>query len=108
MIIMEYSNEAVSLVEQVLNEGRFRDKAINVAKNSEYDLENAIKTNDTKKVKRLAELYTRALNFIREAKSQKNVNKYWSLPNWLIFLIVPFPLSAGVNAIINKDKTKQS
>ena len=102
------SNEALELIEQVLNEGRFKDAYISKTREKENDLDIAIANNNIYKVNELLRLYKQAKKFLEDAKTKektKDGSHYWTLPNWLIALLVPVE-GIAINACINSKKTK--
>lgn len=101
---------AVKLIEQVLKEGRYQDNAIVKAKvKAEYDLDKAIENGDEKTVKKLKDQYEKARSLIRAARGKKKLpdgKHYWEVPEWLLFLLAPWPLSSAIITYTSSQKTK--
>lgn len=101
---------AVKLIEQVLKEGRYQDNAIKKAEvKAEYDLDKAIENGDEKTVKKLKAQYEKARGLIKAARGKKKLpdgKHYWEVPEWLLFLLAPWPLSAGIITYTTSQKTK--
>ena len=101
---------AVKLIEQVLKEGRYQDNAIKKAEvKAEYDLDKAIEEDDEKRVKKLKAQYEKARGLIKAARGKKKLpdgKHYWEVPEWLLFLLAPWPLSSGIITYTTSQKTK--
>lgn len=101
---------AVKLIEQVLKEGRYQDKSIEKAEvKAEYDLDEAIEEDDEKRVKKLKAQYEKARGLIKAARGKKKLpdgKHYWEVPEWLLFLLAPWPISSGIITYTTSQKTK--
>ena len=101
---------AVKLIEQVIKEGRYQDNAIKKAEvKAEYDLDKAIEEDDEKRVKKLKAQYEKARGLIKAARGKKKLpdgKHYWEVPEWLLFLLAPWPISSGIITYTTSQKTK--
>lgn len=101
---------AVKLIEQVLKEGRYQDNTIKKAEvKAEYDLDKAIENGDEKTVKKLKAQYEKARGLIKAARGKKKLpdgKHYWEVPEWLLFLLAPWPISSGIITYTTSQKTK--
>lgn len=104
------NNKAVKLIEQVLNEGRFKDTYIDLTSVKNAELDAAIAKNDIYRVTELLKVYKKAKKFLEEAKRKEKTqdrSHYWEIPNWILTLLLPIG-GTLINVWSTSKKTKFS
>ena len=93
---------------KAIQESRGNDNKIAAASEKKFDVDKAIKEGNVKELKKLEKVLKKALAGIQKAKSQpKSANgAYWELPEWLLFLFVPFGWIGSI--AMGKNKTRFS
>ncbi len=73
----------------VIKEGRIKDNYIkNTKKNVDANLDIAISNNDTKEIIEIKNKCIKALKYINDSKKMKTVKEYYSLPEWILRLLL--------------------
>jgi len=105
--VLEQMNKLAAKV-KAIQESRGNDNKIAAASEKKFDVDKAIKEGNVKELKKLEKVLKKALAGIQKAKSQpKSANgAYWELPEWLLFLFVPFGWIGSI--AMGKNKTRFS
>ena len=93
---------------KAIQESKKNDNKIAAASEKKFDVDKAIKEGNVKELKKLEKVLKKALAGIQKAKNQpKSANgAYWELPEWLLFLFVPFGWIGSI--AMGKNKTRFS